>query len=150
MKTITARDIGIVIDCSSCSADDLNYNTVRLAEKYGMKLTPIDSALLARIEDDCQQDDDSQCLSEMGDEALDYLNGLDLPAYCSFYFEDNSLFLFPCLDNVKEDVAFVSSREQDCPEPAFVGEWLHVSDHGNATLYFRDEAGKDNEIWSIV
>ena len=35
------------------------------------------------------------------------------------------------------------------PGDGFEGEWLDVSDHGNATLYFRSD-GNDREIWSIV
>lgn len=96
-----------------------------------------------------ENEDFSQELSEAADEAVDWLNEQEMPPYCSFYFEDNSLFFSPSIDNAKEDVGFVSSREQDYPEMDYEGEWLHVSDHGNATLYVREE-GKDKEIWSVV
>lgn len=99
---------------------------------------------------DEENEDYSQELSDLADEALDYLNGLDLPAYCSFYFEDNSLFLAPSIESAREDVGFVSGRDEDYPAEDYVGEWLHVNDHGNATLYVRDAAGCDLEIWSIV
>jgi hypothetical protein len=76
---------------------------------------------------------------------------------CSFYFDDNSLFLAPCIENVKEDVGFVSGQSEDAnpddsdrPCDDYQGEWLHVSDHGNCTLYVRGDDGKDTEIWSVV
>ena len=31
----------------------------------------------------------------------------------------------------------------------YVGMWIHINDHGNATLYNR-ENGKDTEIWAVV
>lgn len=54
------------------------------------------------------------------------------------------------VESVKEQVEFVSSKSQDYPDAGFVGEWLHVNERGNCTLYVRDESGKDVEIWSIV
>lgn len=91
----------------------------------------------------------SQKLSDMGDEAVSFLNEQDLLPYCSFYFDDNSLLYSPCIENAKEDVGFVSSRKVDYPPDDYEGEWLHISDHGNATLYVR-EKGEDKEIWGIV
>ena len=45
---------------------------------------------------------------------------------------------------------FVSSKSQDYPPDDYEGEWLHISDHGNCTLYVRDLNGKDKEIASCV
>lgn len=53
------------------------------------------------------------------------------------------------IENIKEQVEFVSSHKQEYPAYDFEGEWLHVNERGNCTLYIR-EAGKDKEIWSIV
>lgn len=55
----------------------------------------------------------------------------------------------PEIHDVKEQVEFVSSREQEYPDDDFSGEWLHVNDHGNCTLYLR-ENGQDRELWSVV
>lgn len=53
------------------------------------------------------------------------------------------------IENVKEQVEFVSSKYQEYPDEDFVGEWLYINERGNCTLYVR-ESGKDKEIWSIV
>lgn len=91
----------------------------------------------------------SEWLSETADSALDFLNALETRSFMSWIFEDNSLFLTADVDSAREDVGFVSTKDQDYPADDYEGEWLHVSDHGNATLYVR-QAGKDTEIWSIV
>ena len=80
---------------------------------------------------------------------MNFLNDQDGLQYCSFYFDDNSLFYGPCIESVREDVDFVSSRKNEYPPDDFEGEWLHVNDHGNATLYVR-ENGNDTEVWGIV
>lgn len=43
------------------------------------------------------------------------------------------------------------------PAPDYRGEWLEVNDHGNATLYVREDTGpgpgpgyRDRELWAIV
>jgi hypothetical protein len=155
-KQITGNDIGCWIDASCDSADTCNQRTVETAVEYGMVLSDDDKKLLTRFDHDVTKEDDSQWLSELGDDAVSFLNGLDLPSYCYFEFEDNSLFLLPSVENAKEDVGFISGGEDadlddsDYPAADFRGEWLHVSDHGNATLYCRNDDGKDTEIWSIV
>lgn len=53
------------------------------------------------------------------------------------------------IEETKEQVGFVSSQTQEYPGDDFSGEWLHVNDHGNCTLYVR-EKGVDREIWSVV
>jgi hypothetical protein len=155
--TFGKHDVGCVLDCSYRSADTLNHRTVELAIEFGMVADDDTKKLLARLDYDVAKEDDSQLLSDCGDEAVDYLNSLDLPSYCSFYFDDNSLFLAPCIENVKEDVGFVSGQSEDAnpddsdrPCDDYQGEWLHVSDHGNCTLYVRGDDGKDTEIWSVV
>jgi hypothetical protein len=148
--TIDGKQIGCWIDECSGSADTLNQRTVELAVEDGMELSEDDRKLLARFDYDVTKEDDSQQLSEFGDEAIDYLNSLDLPAYSYFYFEENCLFLGANVEDVRESVGFVSSRKQDEPETDYRGEWLHVSDHGNVTLYIRGEDGKDTEVWGIV
>ena len=142
----TKSDIGCVLDCSCDSADYLNQRTIDLAESYGFKYSPLP---------DENDEDYGQILSEVADQSVDFLNDQDGLQYCSFYFEDNSLFYGPCIENVREDVGFVSGQkphdenDSDYPPSDFEGEWLHVNDHGNATLYVR-ENGNDTEVWGIV
>lgn len=91
----------------------------------------------------------SEWLSETADQAVDFLNDLETRSFMYWGFEDNSLFLMANVDGAKEDCGFVSTKDQDYPPDDYEGEWLHVSDHGNATLYVR-EKGKDREIWAVV
>lgn len=91
----------------------------------------------------------SEQLSEIADRAVDYLNEHETPAYCSFHFEDNSLFLSPSVEMAQEDCEFTSHVDQEYPADDYEGEWLHVNDHGNCTLYVRTN-GADKEIWSVV
>ncbi len=132
-------DIGCVIDGSADSADYINEETIEFASQYGFKFEPIE----------VNGEDYSQILSEEADNAVNWLNEQDNLPYCSWYFEDNSLFYGPSVESVREDVDFVSSRESEYPEDDYEGEWLHVNDHGNATLYVR-EKGEDKEIWGVV
>lgn len=92
----------------------------------------------------------SETLSDMADEAIDFLNEQETRTAIFWQHEDNSLFLVADADSARENVDFVSSSTQDYPDDDFRGEWLHISDHGNATLYCRGEDGNDAEIWSLV
>ncbi len=135
--------LGIVLDGAYDSADSINRETVSFAEQYGFTF----DRPAPENEDD---EDFGQIWSELGDDAVSFLNDQDLLPYCSFYFEDNSLFYTPSIEMASEDVEFKSSRENEYPEDDFTGEWLHVNDHGNATLYVRNDKGEDKELWSLV
>lgn len=140
MKTKCEYDnprVGCYVDESAGSADDCNRRTIELAQGYGFK--PGRGVWQMG----------SEGLSWVGDKAVDYLNELEARPFMYWGFEDNSLFLMANIEGAKEDVGFVSSKDQDYPADDFEGEWLHVSDHGNATLYVRTN-GQDKEIWSVV
>lgn len=138
--TYKSLGVGCYVDCSADSADTCNERTIAFARDYGFEHAPLPPE---------DAEDYSQALSETGDDALEYLNGLETRSFMYWKFEDNSLFLTVDIDGAKEDCGFVSSRTQEEPDADFEGEWLHVNDHGNATLYVR-EGGKDREIWSVV
>lgn len=154
VKTFT--EIGCILDESAGSSDDINLRTIDFAEDYGFEYEPLPNE---------EDEDYGQILSETADDAVSYLNdNVEGLPYCSFYFEDNSLFYAPCIENAKEDCAFVSwsslgdarhaNVETDPDDPAYPpndyeGEWLHVNDHGNCTLYVRTK-GEDKEVWGIV
>lgn len=135
-----SSDIGIVIDRSHDNADSINLETIELAQQYGFECELPDE----------NDEDYGQILSETGDDAVSFLNdNVEHLPYCSFYFEDNSLFYTPSIEMAEEDVEFKSSRKNEYPPEDYEGEWLHVNDHGNCTLYVRSN-GQDTEIWSIV
>lgn len=142
MKTKTVQydfpSVGCYIDESAGSADDCNRRTIEFAQCYGFK--PGRGVWQMG----------SEGLSWVGDKAVDFLNELETRSFMYWGFEDNSLFLSADVDGAREDVGFVSSKEQDYPPDDYRGEWLHISDHGNATLYVRGEDGKNKEIWGVV
>lgn len=153
MKTIQYDNPkpGCYVDESSGSADDCNRRTVGFAMLYGFLHE-------LRLHN---EEDSSQVLSETADEAIDYLNELETRSYVVWLHKDNSLFLVANVEQAREEAAFVSGgnpneKESLCnlkdeyPCEDFYGEWLHISDHGNATLYFRENPGDDREIWSVV
>jgi hypothetical protein len=142
MKTIQYDNpkVGCYIDESAGSADDCNLRTIQFAASYGFAAGSLP---------DGDSEDYSEALSDMADNAVMFLNDLETRSFMYWTFDDNSLFLMCDVDSAKEDVGFVSLKTQEYPDDDYRGEWLHVSDHGNATLYVR-ENGKDTEIWSVV
>lgn len=138
--------VGCYVDESAGSADDCNRRTIEFAEDYGFN-----PELDLDPDSEAESEDYSQNLSEAADSAVEFLNDLETRSFLSWQFEDNSLFLLPDVDGAKEDVGFVSGQfNQDYPPADYRGEWLHVNDHGNCTLYVRGEDGNDVEVWSVV
>jgi len=57
------------------------------------------------------------------------------------------------MESIKEQVGFASSVNHEYPDDNFRGEWLHINERGNCTLYVREatlNGPKDREIWSVV
>ena len=135
--------VGCYIDESAGGADACNERTIKFAEDYGFDAGEWQDEL------DETSEDYGQELSEIADNAVEFLNGLETRSFMYWQFEDNSLYLMVSIENAQEDVGFISSKDQEYPADDYEGEWLHVSDHGNATLYVR-ENGKDREIWGVV
>lgn len=99
-------------------------------------------------------DEEKQDLAdELVNETLpDALNFFAPPfAYFGAHYGDGADFGFwpQNIEEIKEQVEFVSSESQEYPDSDFSGEWLHVNERGNCTLYVR-ENGQDKEIWGIV
>lgn len=141
MKTKTIAydfpQVGCYIDESAGSADDCNRRTIEFAQAYGFK--PGRGVWQMG----------SEGLSWVGDKAVEFLNDLETRTALYWTFEDNSLFLVADPESAKEQVGFVSSRDQEYPADDYTGEWLHVNERGNCTLYMR-QSGEDKEIWGIV
>ena len=85
------------------------------------------------------------------DELFDALNHFAPPftSFCAHEGDGSDFGFWPDVDLARQDCDFVSSSKQEFPDDDFVGYWLHVSDHGNATLYERS-GGEDVEMWSVV
>jgi len=103
-------------------------------------------------------DYDSEDAGYVLEELFDALNEL-APSYCYFgaHEGDGSAYGFwPDYESVQMaihdgDMLCVdeNARNQDTIAGDYNGEWVHVNDHGNTTLYVR-ENGQDTEIWAIV
>jgi len=114
------------------------------------------NSLLGEAQDMWNEDgqtlQDEDAAAEMVNERLpDALNEFAAPyAYFGAHEGDGSDFgYWPHIDGVRESVDFVSSQDQEYPADDFQGEWMHINERGNCTLYVRTN-GKDSEIWSIV
>ncbi len=110
---------------------------------------------------DCFSEDGNEIEPEKEEDAQYLINeslfdALDCfaPSFCYFgtHPGDGSDFGFWPMDaeRVKESIEFASSEDQEYPDDDFRGEWLHINERGNCTLYVRGEDGKDVEIWSLV
>lgn len=109
-------------------------------------------------EDDGDTLKDEDNAHELVDELADALDAF-APPYCYFgaHPGDGADFGFWVgdIEQIKDDIAFTSSEENEYPADDFRGEWLHINERGNVTLYVREDAGriedhKDTELWSIV
>ena len=148
MKTTTPNTLsaGVIVDNSAGTYTDREWNR-SLAETL-RELAGDEPAeqFLAEIEET-----DAEWQHEITDELHDALSEF-APPHCYVGYSDCEPGVsgcWPSVESAKEDCGFVSSRDQDYPPADYRGEWLHVDDHGNATLYVRDEHG-DREIWSVV
>lgn len=96
--------VGCYIDQSAGDANRLNRRTISFAEAYGFK-----------ADFDLKEDDEdySQILSELADDAVSFLNDLETRSFMCWQFEDNSLFLMADVDSALEDVGFVSTRSPE-------------------------------------
>lgn len=96
---------------------------------------------------------------ELVNETLPDALNLFAPAYSYFgaHCGDGSDFGFWPMDieEIKSQIEFSSTKAQEFPDSDFSGEWLHVNERGNCTLYVREngkDKGKpfqDKEIWGV-
>ena len=164
MKTQTASygspTMGCYLDQSYRNSVAHDAATIELAMGFGYSPDRFTLNLLARHDNDCLSEDrdDAQMMSECADEACNWLNEQETRPFM-YWANDGDVGAFGLwanVDGAREDCGFVSSKKQEMPDPDYRGEWLHVSDHGNATLYVRQDGGagsddsyQDEEIWSV-
>jgi hypothetical protein len=94
---------------------------------------------------------DQEILDVITDKAIEWLNeNSNRPEFTYFKIKGKTLYLLPDIERVREEVKFISAHDEDYPPVDYVGFWLHVNEHGNTTLYFRDNDGDDYEEWSTA
>jgi hypothetical protein len=139
--------IGCYFD-SARGGTDIEFRVIELAIRYGWE--DKDAAEFYEKDEDSLGGDEFEELTDYAMEAVDHLNSLETRSFLSWQWYEGDFGLYPDVDGAKEDCGFVSSKNQDYPDDDYRGEWLHINDHGNATLYVRDEADEDKEIWLTV
>lgn len=174
MKTTTYGQpaIGCYLDHGNYSSDELSEEICRLAIGFGWEPDDEAAAVIdADMDDERSNGPDverSEQLDELAQEAEDWLNGQEIRSFLWWGNdgECGAFGLWPNVDGAKEDCAFVSSKAQEWPADDFRGEWLHINDRGNVTLYVRETTGgqsafhdgewhdertwSDREVWSVV
>lgn len=168
--------LGCYIDQANYNIDDLNRRVIAIAQGFGMDLNADDQATVNAY--DNRDDDDErsngpdmdlcETLGYIAEEAIDWLNEQETRTglYWAHNGEAGAFGLWPNdIENIKDEVGFVSIRsladakrlgietdpeDSEYPPADYRGEWLHVNDHGNVTLYARGDDGIDDEIWSLV
>jgi hypothetical protein len=160
-KTYGTPSLGCYLDQSYRNPDSHNAAVIRLAMGFGYEPDRETLNVLAREENKCLVESadrsDSELLCECADDAERWLNDQETRPHM-YWANDGDAGAFGLwvnVDGAKEDCGFVSSKKKDEPDSDYRGEWLHVSDHGNATLYVREDAANadgyaDREIWGVV
>ena len=137
--------VGCYVDGGGRTVEELNLDIICIGEEHGFNcVLPKDS-----------DEDYLQILAEIADEAIDFLSECEDRTGMYWNLENSDLLLTVDVDDAKQmlenDDGFISSSKQDYPDNGYGGEWLHVSDYGNAILYYRNPTdGKDTEIWAVV
>lgn len=94
-------------------------------------------------------EEDSEGASDLVDDCIDELNNW-CPPYCYFgaHEGDGAAFgCWPLMDSINELPKVSDPSElEDLNED----EAVFVNDHGNVTLYYRDQSGEWKVSWSIV
>jgi hypothetical protein len=141
--------IGCYFDGARGSTD-IEWNIIEMALEFGWD--DLDALKFNEDKDpDDLNDDDYEMLSELSDSAIDYLNEQETRSFLYWQWNDGDFGLYPDVEGAKDHVGFTSwKRGKDYPPENYIGEWLHINDHGNCTLYVRTNKGNDKEIWSCV
>jgi len=148
-------------DLQTAFANELEWQIQRNGEFFSQPenfpLRDKYNAILAEAQDNWNDDGetikDEDLASELCNEDLPSALEFFAPPYCYFGSHpgdgaDYGYWLSDISD-IRDQVEFCSSKQQEYPEDDFMGEWLYINERGNCTLYVRED-GKDKEIWSIV
>ena len=160
----TPRYIGCYIDGANQPQIEGDVRSVRLSEFFGRTLDRETANFCLRVEHGVTTERDYELSDDFSLEAEEWLNDNASLTYAYWGWDDGNFGLWPSVENAKEGCDFVSVKsladaqrlgiETDPEDPSYPpedyeGEWLHISDHGNCTLYLRQD-GKDTEVWGVV
>lgn len=150
-KSYSQPAIGCYLDQANYNNDELSYEICQVAINHGWNIKRVKGATALLRQHEENEGADSEALNELSEDAISWLNEQETRPfmYWANEGEAGAFGLWPNVDGAKEDVGFTSSKRNEYPENDYEGEWLHVSDHGNATLYVRTK-GVDKEVWSVV
>ena len=154
--------IGCYIDGANQPQIEGDVRTVRLTEDFGRLLDRETRNFCRRVELKVAAERDYETSDDFSLEAEEWLNDNASLTYAYWGWDDGNFGLWPSVENAKDGCDFVSveslvaarSLETDpedssYPHKDYEGHWLHISDHGNCTLYLRQD-GKDTEVWGVV
>lgn len=153
------------IGCYFDGAYGQTYNdrrVLKLAVSHGWEDKDAQEAINASDEE--LESEGYEFLADTVEEGIDYLNSLETRPFLYWQWHEGDFGLYPDVEAAREECEFVShanriggragQREQEYPPENYRGEWLHVNDHGNVTLYVREFINlcdyEDKEIWSLV
>lgn len=138
------------------STDELSRDICKEALALGWPADEEERALIEDCTDDEERSDgpdfdEGEALDELAEGAICWLNDQEKRSflYWSIDKDRDAFGLWASVDFALEDVGFVSKRDQEYPPDGYEGEWLHINDHGNVTLFLR-EGGADTEQWAVV
>jgi len=133
--------------------------TVDLAEAFSAELDYLDSEALAKINAEYAEVAAAEDWEDIDDETLGwYVEALEdalrdlAPLYVYFgtLEGDSSDFGFwPDMDSLENDSDVLRVTDTGDIPADYVGEVIHVSDHGNVTLYAAGP-GSLHEVWAVV
>ena len=155
--------IGCYVDGANQPQIEGDARTVRLSESFGRVLDRETAKFCQRVLDyDVATERDYEMSDDFSREAEEWLDDNASLAYTYWGWDHGNFGLWPSVENAEDGCDFVSveslvaarSLETDpedssYPPKDYEGHWLHISDHGNCTLYLRQD-GKDTEVWGVV
>ena len=141
--------IGCYIDGANQPQIEGDVRSVRLSEELGRVLDRETRNFCLRVENGVTTERDYELGDDFSREAEEWLNDNASLTYAYWGWDDGNFGLWPSVDNAKDGCEFVTSKDEEYPPEDFQGHWLHISDHGNCTLYLRQD-GKDTEVWGVV
>ena len=140
----------------------ISHGTLRavdLAEAFSAELDYLDSEALAKINVEYAEVADAEDWEDIDEETLSwYVGALSdalqelAPPYAYFGVTDgdgSDFGFWPDIEALDSDSGVLRVSDTAEVPTDYVGDVMHVSDHGNVTLYTA-EGGRLSEVWSIV